>query len=165
MATRPQMMGENRAGKITVLSRPWTFTSLALLATIVAPITPPIRAWLELEGIVKYHVIRFQVIAPISAANTSESPAVPARTCALTMPLAMVAATLIETNAPTRFSTADIATATRGLSAPVAIEVATALAVSWNPLVKSKQTAVTTTKPRMMSDALKGAHAGATVSA
>jgi hypothetical protein len=50
-----------------------------------------------------------------------------------------LAATLIETNAPTRFSTAAISTATRGLSAPVAIEVATALAGSWKPLVKPKR--------------------------
>jgi hypothetical protein len=42
----------------------------------------------------------------------------------------MVVATLIERNAPRRFITAAIATATRGLSAPVAIDVAIALAVS-----------------------------------
>ena len=46
------------------------------------------------------------------------------------MPLAIVAATLIEMNAPTRLRVAAMATATRGLSAPVAIDVATALAVS-----------------------------------
>ena len=154
MATRPQMMGENSAGKITLLSSPLTLTSCALLATIVAPITPPISAWLELGGIVRYQVIRFHVIAPISAANTSDRPAVPASTCALTMPLAIVAATLIEMNAPTRLSTADIATATRGFSAPVAIAVATALAVSWKPLVKSKPIAVTITTMRMSSDAM-----------
>ncbi len=39
-----------------------------------------------------------------------------------------------------------MSSATRGLSAPVAIDAATALAVSWNPLVKSKHTAVTTTR-------------------
>ena len=33
----------------------------------------------------------------------------------------------------------------RGFSAPVAIEVATALAVSWKPLVKSNANAVTMT--------------------
>jgi hypothetical protein len=66
-----------------------------------------------------------------------------------TIPLAIVAATLIDRKAPTRLRTAAISTATRGFSAPVAIDVATALAVSWNPLVKSKQTAVTTTRIRM----------------
>jgi hypothetical protein len=48
----------------------------------------------------------------------------------LMIPLAIVAATLMDRNAPTRLRIADIPTATRGLSAPVAIEVATALAVS-----------------------------------
>ena len=56
----------------------------------------------------------------------------------LTRPLAIVAATASERNAPTRLSTPDRATATRGPSAPVAIEVAIALPVSWKPLVKSK---------------------------
>ena len=42
----------------------------------------------------------------------------------------MVAATASERNAPTRLSTPEIATATRGGSAPVAIEVAIALPVS-----------------------------------
>ena len=49
---------------------------------------------------------------------------------ASTMPVAIVVATLIERNAPRRFMTADRPTATRGRSAPVAIEVAIALAVS-----------------------------------
>ena len=46
------------------------------------------------------------------------------------MPLAIVAATLIERNAPTRFSTAAISDRDPGFSAPVAIDVAMALAVS-----------------------------------
>ena len=57
-----------------------------------------------------------------------------------------VSATCTLRNAPTRFSTAERATATLGFRAPVAIEVAIALAVSWNPLVKSKPSAVTTTR-------------------
>ena len=51
-----------------------------------------------------------------------------------------------ERNSPTRLSTPERATATRGGSAPVAIEVAIALPVSWKPLVKSKDSAVTTTR-------------------
>jgi hypothetical protein len=43
-------------------------------------------------------------------------------------------------------------TATRGRSAPVAIEVAIALAVSWKPLVKSKASAATTTMTRSSSE-------------
>ncbi len=87
-------------------------------------------AWLELDGIVKYHVIRFQVIAPISAARTRTSPLPPASTSGLTIPFAIVAATLIEMNAPAKFRQADRTTATFGFSAPVAIEVAIAFAVS-----------------------------------
>ena len=67
----------------------------------------------------------------------------------MTIPLATVAATLTERNAPTRLSAAEMATAVKGLSAPVAIEVAMALAVSWKPLVKSKVMAVITTIVRM----------------
>ncbi len=68
-----------------------------------------------------------------------------------TKPLAMVAATLSDRNAPMRFSTLDSATATRGFNAPVEMEVAIALPVSWNPLVKSKARAVTITRPSTMS--------------
>ena len=57
----------------------------------------------------------------------------------------MVAATLNDRNAPTRFSAPDSATAMRGGKAPVAIEVAIAFPVSWKPFVKSKASAVTTT--------------------
>ena len=57
----------------------------------------------------------------------------------------MVFATWCDRNAPTRFRHAGDRTAVRGRSAPVAIEVAIALAVSWKPLVKSKTSAVTTT--------------------
>ena len=61
------------------------------------------------------------------------------------MPLAMVAATVTERNAPIRFSTAARPTAMRGRSARVAMVVAIAFAVSWKPLVKSNTRAVTTT--------------------
>jgi hypothetical protein len=42
-------------------------------------------------------------------------------------------------NAPVKFRTAEIITATLGFSAPVAIDVAIAFAVSWKPFVKSKR--------------------------
>jgi hypothetical protein len=70
-----------------------------------------------------------------------------------TIPSAMVAATESEMKAPTKLSTAAMPTATLGGSAPVAIVVAIALAVSWNPLVKSKLTPAATTNPTMMSPA------------
>ena len=67
------------------------------------------------------------------------------------MPLAIVAATASERKAPTKFSTAASVTATFGGIARVEIEVATALAVSWKPLVKSKARAVPTTIQRTTS--------------
>ena len=50
-----------------------------------------------------------------------------------------------EDTRPARLSTPLMRTATFGRSAPVAIEVAIALAVSWKPLVKSNASAVTIT--------------------
>ena len=101
----------------------------------------------ELDGIPKYQVSRFQVIPPARPAATTCSVTTPVST----RPLAIVAATASERNAPTRLSTPERATATRGGSAPVAIEVAIALPVSWKPLVKSKHSAVTTTRARSRS--------------
>ncbi len=60
-----------------------------------------------------------------------------------TNPPEMVLATSVERNAPIRLRMAATVTAVfLGLSAPVAMEVAMALAVSWKPLVKSKTNAV-----------------------
>src|ERR1019366_10824146 len=108
---------------------------------MVDPITPPISACDELDGIPKYQVRRFQVIPPARPAATTVS----VTSLVSTRPLAMDAATLSDRNAPTRFSTPDRATAVRGFRAFVAMEVAIALPVSWKPLVKSKAKAVMTT--------------------
>src|SRR3954471_6771053 len=67
------------------------------------------------------------------------------------MPLAIEAATASDRNAPTKLRLADKPTATRGGIARVEIEVATALAVSWKPVVKSKASAVPTTIQRTTS--------------
>ncbi len=56
--------------------------------------------------------------------------------------------------APTKLSTAEIATATFGFSTPVAIEVAIAFAVSRKPFVKSNARAVTITTTNKNSDPL-----------
>ena len=84
---------------------------------------------------------RFQAIAPIRPPKTI----VEVIASADTMPLATVAATSSETNAPTKLRTADMATAARGDIARVEMLVAIALAVSWKPLVKSNASAVATT--------------------
>ena len=66
--------------------------------------------------------------------------------------MATVAATEIEMKAPTKLSSAAKAIATCGRAAPVEIEVATTLAVSWKPLVKSKASAVATTITMIRSE-------------
>src|SRR5215210_4721477 len=70
---------------------------------------------------------------------------------ASTMPSATVAATASERNAPAKLSTAAYPTASLGAIARVEMDVATTLAVSWNPLVKSKASAAATTITRIRS--------------
>ena len=53
------------------------------------------------------------------------------------IPWPTVFATAVVANAPARFAIAAISTASRGESARVETEVATAFAVSWKPFVKS----------------------------
>ena len=129
------------AGMITWETMPFQSTPCAPTAAIVAPTMPPISACEELEGIPRSQVSRFQTMPPTRPANTSSSDTM----LESIRPLAMVAATAVDKNAPTRLSTADSATATLGFSAPLAMEVAMALPVSWNPLVKSNASAVMTT--------------------
>jgi hypothetical protein len=104
------------------------------------------RAWLELDGNPRYHVSRFQVIAPTRPASSTSSVIA----SGLTMSFATVAATLIETKAPAKFRTAAMSTAARGPSAPVDTLVAIEFAVSWKPFVKSKKSATTMTATSRM---------------
>ena len=65
------------------------------------------------------------------------------------MPVPTVLATAVDTSAPTTLKTAAMASATRGVSALVEIDVAIAFAESWKPFVKSKARAtrtITTTR-------------------
>ena len=93
---------------------------------------------------------RFHAIAPISPAKIT----VVVIAAGSTTSLATVAATSSEMNAPAKLRTAAKATASRGGIARVEIEVATTLAVSWKPLVKSNASAVATTRPRIRSPSL-----------
>ena len=129
------------AGMSTLDTTPFQITPCAPTAAIVAPTMPPISACEELEGIPRSQVSRFQTMPPTRPANTSSSVTM----CPSIRPLAIVAATAVDMNAPTRLSTADSATAAFGASAPLAMEVAIALPVSWKPLVKSNASAVITT--------------------
>ncbi len=141
------MTGESTAGMTTLETSPCHSTALPPAAAIVEPITPPISACDELEGMPSSQVSRFQMMPPARPAATTVRVTLPVAT----RPLAMVAATVRERNAPTKFSTPETATAVRGPSAPVAMDVAIAFPVSWNPLVKSKARAVMTTRTRTVS--------------
>ncbi len=116
-------------------------------ATSIAPTTPPTSACELLDGSPKYHVTRFQTIAPTSPAKTI----VVVTSAWSTMSFAIVAATASDRNAPTKLRIAASVTATRGGSARVEIVVATTFAVSWKPFVKSNASAVATTIARMTS--------------
>ncbi len=65
------------------------------------------------------------------------------------MPWETVFDTSVDRNAPTRLRTAARRTAVLGFRAPVAIGVAIAFAVSWNPFVKSKKSASRITSTTM----------------
>src|SRR5580693_7052784 len=109
------MIGDRTAGSTTLETRPCHSTALPPAAASVDPITPPISACEELEGMPNSQVTRFQMMPPARPAAT---------TCKVTS-----------------------AVSTR----PVAIDVAIAFPVSWNPLVKSKLKATMTTRTSTVS--------------
>ncbi|CAM5610108.1 hypothetical protein SBADM41S_05225 [Streptomyces badius] len=84
-------------------------------------------------------MIRFQMIAPTSAANRIPIPFCP--TGVAIRPSLTVLATPWPRKAPARFITAAIASAARGVSARVETEVAMAFAESWKPFVYVKPSA------------------------
>src|SRR5918999_997848 len=100
-ATIIARIGATSAGIATFSIRPSPNTALAPSAANAEPTTPPISACELDDGRPKYQVARFHAIAPTSPANTIGGVTTAARL-----------------------------TATRGFSARVEIEVATALAVS-----------------------------------
>ena len=83
-------------------------------------------AWLELDGIPKYQVIRFQMIPP-SSAHTSTSEVT---IFVSTSPEAIVLATAVPTIAPNKLVIAARKTASRGLKTLVDTTVAIEFAVS-----------------------------------
>src|SRR5262245_24516604 len=128
--------GDRNIGRMTFAVMPCQNTSVVPEAS-AAPISPPMSACDEDDGRPKYQVIKFQVIAPSRPANTTPRPAT--SDGGATMPVPTVAATLPAMwkngNEPTRFPTAAMSSAKRGVSARVDTLVAIAFAASWNPLV------------------------------
>ena len=110
---------------------PLTFSAPVPTPMIVAPSRPPISAWLLELGRPCCQVIRFQAIAPMSAAATIAWVVV----WSSTRPLPIVVATAVPANAPMKLNAVAIRMAQPGDRARVATDVAIELAVSWNPLV------------------------------
>ena len=148
-------IGELIIGTITFHSRPlfWVqlprscdqisaFQSLCAAAS-AAPHRPPISACEDDDGRPSHQVIRFQVMPPPSA--HSSTWAVTFTTSVSTSPEEIVFATAVPAKAPIRFMLAARITALPGDSTLVATTVAIELAVSWNPLMYSKTSAVMTT--------------------
>ncbi|GMA87551.1 hypothetical protein GCM10025868_28010 [Angustibacter aerolatus] len=125
------MIGERTIGTTTFSRMPLHLTPAP--AASAAPPRPPMRACEEDEGSPRHQVRRFQPMAPTSAAAQMVRPREPVG--ASMMPLPTVAATPWPKNAPARFAAAAMASATRGVSARVEIDVAIAFAESWKPLV------------------------------
>src|SRR5204863_509193 len=98
---------------------PWAVAS-------AAPLNPPIKAWLELDGSPPIQVMMFQLKAAISAHNTVAN----VTTLVSTRPLPIVDATAPPSNAPVRLKNAAIAIAWRGVRTLVETTVAMALAAS-----------------------------------
>src|SRR5215208_3565306 len=146
-ATTNASTGAMSPGTTTLSTTPVPLIAAAPPAAKAEPTTPPISACEDDDGSPKYQVSRFQKIAPISPAKTTSR----VMSSGLTMPVAIVAATCSDRNAPTKFRIAASVTATRGAIARVEIDVATAFAVSWKPLVKSNASAVATTIHRTRS--------------
>src|SRR5215813_14469098 len=116
------MIGDRAAGMITLETSPFHWTAEPPAAASVEPITPPMSACEELDGMPRSQVSRFQMMPPARPAATTVKVTAPVAT----RPLAIVAATARERNAPTKLSKPEIATATRGGKAPVAMDVAIA---------------------------------------
>ena len=124
-------IGDVNIGMRTLLTMPWRFSAPKPTPMIVAPSRPPISAWLLELGRPCCQVMRFHVIAPMSAAATMAWVVV----ASLTRPLPIVFATAVPTKAPMKLNAVAIRMAQPGDSARVATDVAIELAVSWNPFV------------------------------
>src|SRR5690348_6124134 len=102
-------------------------------AANAAPHSPPISACDDEDGSPSHQVIRFQMMAQISAQTSTPAPT--CKTPASIRPVAMVSATAEPSNAPARLVVAASSTACLGDSTLVATTVAMELAVSWKPLM------------------------------
>jgi hypothetical protein len=139
--TNPKIIPINGATamNITVLYQPAAMITPKPLLAIAAPAYPPIKAWDELLGNPKYHVIRFQAIAPQTPARTTVGVTV----VTSIIPLPIVLATVVPNiRKAMKLKNAAHMTACWGFNTLVETMVAIELAASCMPLVKSKAKAI-----------------------
>ena len=129
-ASTSPMSGDATSAITTGTTEPH-FTAAKPYATTPMPTSAPISACDELDGRPRRQVMRFQMIAPTSAAMIMprETPCFGATSPPMVL-ATWVCRISMAIRAPRRLKAADIATAVRGPSARVLIDVATAFAVS-----------------------------------
>src|SRR5213080_601848 len=106
--------GDVIIGNTTFGQRPLSHFStnqLPLAVAMAAPQSPPIRAWLELEGRPTHQVVMFQAKGAIKAQSTVAR----VTTFVSTSPFPMVEATAPPARAPVRLKNAAIMIACRGV--------------------------------------------------
>ena len=149
--TKPMTRARQPRPRPTLFQMPPHCTGSGPPAASAAPTRPPTSACDDDDGRPRYHVKRFQTIAPMSAARIRCPVTRPGSV--LIRPSPTVFATAVDVNAPRKFMMAAIATAIRGERARVETDVATAFAVSWKPFVKSNASAtatITTRRPSLI---------------
>src|SRR5512138_3724345 len=123
---------------IRTLYKPENLIAPIPAPSITAPIRPPISAWEELPRMPKYHVTKFQRIAPTRAARITFN----VNTFDWTISAPIVLATVTPNKkGPRNSATAAIPSAVRGPKARDEIIVATILLASRIPFRKSKTSA------------------------
>ena len=144
IASRNPISGESTIAE-PMMPTPCQTTAPGPAFAIPAPIRPPTRAWLLLEGMPSRHVVTFQTIAPMRAPNTTRGSTM----LAWTTPLPIVAATCKpKTVKAMKLKNDAHSTAVNGRRTRVATTVAMELALSCNPFRKSNSKAVATRPTR-----------------
>src|SRR5262245_19195802 len=152
-ATAKPSGGEMTSHVTTLATAPQLTPPNPPSAAIAAPTRPPMNACVELLGRPKYQVMRFHAIPPTSPARMIVTVG-SFSSDAMVLDTALPNTTTV-TSAPTRLRVAASPTASRALIARVDTAVAIALAVSWNPFVKSKASAT-----RMVATSRRSAEDG-----
>src|SRR3954464_14882449 len=114
--------GESTSGRRTFSPSADHLKALTPACATTAPASPPTSACDELDGMPYHHVIRFQVIAPSSAARTTVCVTI----AGSANPDAIVLATAVPVTAPTKLKIPAIITAVRTGRTPVDTTVAIA---------------------------------------